>query len=366
MGEIRKFEEAHIPEVATLELKVFHRRSGMAGVALEQYFEEIFFRNPWASFSLPSFVYLDRGKVVGFLGVMPRPMEFNGRKILAGVTSQLMVDTDAYRGFAGLALMKHFLDGPQDLSFTDGGTEAAFAIWTAWGAKVARLYALDWHRTLRPTRYFQGMVSQHRKASLRAIARLIYPACWLADTALSNLPFDQISAPVAELPCESVGAEELFQCVKEIGWRDALRPAYDPVAFYWLLDQAATATRRGTLRMIVVRNPDGAPVGWCVYYSKSSGVSVVLQVGAAGGCMDKVLSTLWHDARVHGAVALRGQVMPRNLLDFHLQHCSFNYPSNGVLVHSRDPQLMACVLQGEAALTRLDGEWWTRFGASNW
>jgi len=366
MGEIRAFEEAHIPEVAALELKVFHRRRGAAVPALEQYFAEIFFRNPWRGCALPSLVYLHRGKVVGFIGVVPRPMEFNGRKILVGVASQLMADTEAYRGFAGVDLMKRFLAGPQELSFTDGATEVAYMVWTAMGAKVSRLHSLEWLRVLRPARYLQGRLSQHPKAGVRGMARSIFPGCWLADAALSKLPFHGVSPPVTALRGESVGADELLQCVKEIGWRDALKPSYDPASLQWLLGQAATARNRGALRTVVVREQGGTRVGWYVYYAKPGGVFIVLQIGAAASRMDDVLLALWRDAWAQGAVAVRGQVVPRHLPDFYLGHCSFHYPGNGVLVHSRDPQLMACVLQGDAALTRLDGEWWMRFADTDW
>jgi hypothetical protein len=366
VGEIRRFEEAHIPEVAALELKVFRRGRGRAGPALERYFAKVFFHNPWRDCALPSFVYLHRGRVVAFIGVVARPMEFNGRRILVGVASQLMADTEAYRGFAGLALMKRFLEGPQELSITDGATEPAYAVWTAMGAKVARLYSLEWLRILRPARYLQGRLRQHPKAAVRGMARWIFPGCWLADAALSKLPFQAVSPPVTELRGEPVGAGELLQCVEEIGWRDALKPCYDPASFQWLLDEAATARSRGELRTVVVRDPGGTRAGWYVYYAKPGGVFIVLQIGAAARRMDKVLLALWRDAWAQGAVAVRGQVVPRHLLDFHLRHCTFHYLGNGVLVHSRDPQLMACVLQGEAALTRLDGEWWMRFADTDW
>ena len=366
MGEIRRFEEEHIPEVAALELKVFHGRREKAGPALEQYFAEIFFRNPWRGYDLPSLVYLHGGRIVAFVGVVPRPMKFNGREILVGVASQLIADTEAFRGFAGVDLAKHFLDGPQDLSFTDGATEAGCAVWTAMGAKVARLNSLEWLRVLRPARYFQGKLSQHRKAGVRVLAPVVFPACWLADAALSRLPLHALSSPVTELRGEPASAEELLRCMNEIGWRDALTPSYDPASFQWLLSQAASARNRGELRTVVVCDQGGARVGWYVYYAKRGGVFIVLQIGAATSRMEDVLLDLCRDAWAQGAVAVRGRVRPRHLLDFYRGHCSFHYPGNGVLVHSRDPQLMACVLQGEAALTRLDGEWWMRFADTDW
>jgi hypothetical protein len=53
-------------------------------------------------------------------------------------------------------------------------------------------------------------------------------------------------------------------------------------------------------------------------------------------------------------------------LNLSQQNCSFRYVGNGVLVHSRTPELIASILAGDAALTRLDGEWWMRFAVEDW
>jgi hypothetical protein len=374
VGEIQKFEESHIPEVAALEIKVFHQRSSATSSALEQYFAKMFFQNPWRETELSSYVYIQGGKLVGFIGVVPRPMEFNGRKILVGTSSQLMVDetlrsASGGRGVppgVGYALTKRFFAGPQDFSYTDGATEAACAVWTAAGAKVARLYSLEWLRVLRPVRYYQGKLSRHPRAGFRTMARAMFAGCWLADMALSKLPFHALSPPASDLISVPAGAEELLQCLNEIGWQDALKPSYDSASLRWLLSEAASARHRGELRSVVVRDAGGKSAGWYVYYAKPGGVFVVLQIGAASRRMNTVLQALWRDAWEQGALAIHGQAIPRHLLGFETRHCSFRYPGNGVLVHSRDPQLLACVLQGEAALTRLDGEWWMRFADTDW
>ena len=175
------------------------------------------------------------------------------------------------------------------------------------GREVAQLYALEWLRVLRPARHLQGQIREHRKASVRAMARGIFPGCWLADVALSKLPINYLSPPVTESAAETAGAEELLRCIQEIGWRDALRPAYDLSSFQWLLSEAATAVSRGVLRTVVVREPGGSRIGWFVYYAKAGGVSVALQIGAAHRRMDKVLPALWRDAWERGSIAVRGQ-----------------------------------------------------------
>jgi hypothetical protein len=92
----------------------------------------------------------------------------------------------------------------------------------------------------------------------------------------------------------------------------------------------------------------------------------VLQIGAKGRHFDSVFLALLRDAWDQGAIAVRGQAIPRYLFAMTGRHASFRHVGHGVLVHSRDPIVLACVLQGEAALSRLDGEWWLRFAVEEW
>ncbi len=368
MGEIRKFEEAHIPEVAAMELKVFHGRARAAGPALQSYFEEIFFRNPWRDEALPSMVYIHGDKIVGFLGVIPRRMIFRGRPVRVAVATQFMVDTSAYRGGAGLELIRRFFAGPQDLSLTDGATEAAHAVWTAAGARAAQLYSLQWARVLRPARHLRGLLLSrpHTARVLRAAARVGAPVCTMTDAALSSLPFRAFAAPRTEFASHAADAKGLFECAMEVGWREPLKPCYDPASFGWLLAQAAEARRHGLLRTAVVRAPGGAPAGWYAYFAKRGGEATVLQFGAAGRHFEEVFQALLRDAWECGSTAVSGQAIPRFLLNLSNQRCVFRYSGNGVLAHSRDPELLGSILQGDAALSRLDGEWWTRFAVGDW
>jgi hypothetical protein len=366
MGEIRNFDESFIPDVATLDLKVFHSSVGNVVPELEQYLAKIFLENPWRDASVQSLVYLEHGRVVGFLGVIPRQMKFYGRDVLVGITSQLMVDREAHRGMAGAQLLKQFLNGPQELSLADGANESAHALWTALGAKVARLYSLDWLKVLQPLRFFRYRMRQSRKLFLNASASVLYPACWLGDVAISQLSLGNATSDRGEDVARPVGPEELLECIRRIGWQEALQPSYDPESFRWLIEECGMARHRGLLHNVVVGDRNRNPIGWYVCHYQPHGVSTVLQIGAAPRKVRRVLRTLWSESLRHDAIAVRGQAMPRHLFEFKQEGCALEYPGNGVVVHSRNPELLACVLQGDAALTRLDGEWWMRFADTDW
>jgi hypothetical protein len=366
MGEIQKLEECHIPAVASLYLKVFRKRSGAAGSDLQGYFREVFLQNPWRDDSIASLVYSHKGKIVGFVGVIPRSMTFHGRPIRVAVVTQLMADTEEYRGFPGLELLERLFQGEQDCSYTDGATEAAYTIWTAAGARAAQLYSLEWTRVLRHSRYLRALVEHGGNARIGLMARAASPVCAFADAVLSKLPFRAVAPPASEYRSDPAGADELLDCISEIGWKDALAPAYERESFGWLLAQATTARRHGDLRAATVRDGRGIRAGWYVYWAKRGGISNVLQIGAKGRHFDGVFRALLRDAWDQGVIAVRGQAIPRYLSTMTLRHATFRHVGHGVLIHSRDPKILACVLQGEAALSRLDGEWWLRFAVEEW
>lgn len=365
MGEIRPFESSHIPEVASLQLKILRRKQGPAKQSLLRYFEEIFFRNPWRADDLPSFVYLHQGKLVGFLGVIPRPMLFENRPVRAAIATQFMVDRDVYRGYAGLEMLKRFFGGPQDFSYTDGATEAAATTWTATGAYAASLFALEWTRVLHPAAYVRSILAG-TKGKFRLAGKLLTPVGLIADAALAHTPVRFLARPDPPFPARPASADQLLNAMQSIGWRNALKPSYDAASFSWLIGQTADATQHGELRLAVVKGSEGETLGCFAYFAKPRGVATVMQFSARHRAFLPVFEALLRDAWDQGSAAVRGQVIPACLTHFTEQHCSLRHLGSGVLIHSRNAALLAAVLRGDAALSRLDGEWWMRFAVAEW
>ncbi len=82
---------------------------------------------------------------------------------------------------------------------------------------------------------------------------------------------------------------------------------------------------------------------------------------AADGAFDHVLQRLFEDAWRQGAIALRGRLDPAHIQQLSDRHCLFRREGPWTLMHSRDPEILAAIHQGDAFLTRLDAEWWMRF-----
>src|ERR1700730_4120580 len=110
----------HIPEVAKLFQTVFRDPRKTAPAALEQYLLELFCKPPWYDPELPSRVLiLPDGTVGGFIGVIPLNMSFGGQPIRTALASSIMVENPKANPLAGAALLRSFVNGPQDLSISE-------------------------------------------------------------------------------------------------------------------------------------------------------------------------------------------------------------------------------------------------------
>jgi hypothetical protein len=365
MGEVHTFTEEHATGVASLYFRAVRGRNPPAGQALPKYFTELHTRNPWASPDMPALLYLDKGKVVGAVGVLPRQMEFRGRPIRIVTTTLFMVDPAYRHEPTAIQLLARVLKGPQELSWTDGASGSVKAFWTALGGHSASLYALNWIRILRP--FGTGSLGLERlggaAASLKAFSRLFTGPL---DLALSKMPLAPLREPATAYSFRFVGAGELLECIQQVGWREPLRPLYTRETFPWLIREAAKA-RYGELRTVVVSNPKGVPCGWFVYYAAKGGASFVLQLGVGRpDDFKETLRALFRDAWEQGSACVKGASIPQFLRVMTEEHCFFRHPDDRVLIHSRNPEIANAIRMGEAAITRLDGIGWLRFSREQW
>jgi hypothetical protein len=366
MGEIRVFTEEHVRDVADLNLKAIRGRKEPSGPGLQNGFRDIFLNNPWVTPDIPSLVYLEQGKLVGFLGVIPRTMEFRGKPIRVAVTSQFMIDREMHKGSGAIELMRRCFRGGQDLSFSDGAGEGSYIVWKSLGGRTALLYSLNWSRLLRPLGTAVSLLDRTNSRPLqysKGAARLVGSA---GDFLISKLPLGILRAPHSAYSAKLVSRAELLECINEIGWREPLKPIYTQTSFDWLLAQAAKASHSGNLRLMTVYDPQGARIGWFVYYAKSSGAAYVLQIGVRRKDQFRfVLQALFQDAWEMGCHTVKGQPIPQFMTELTEQHCIFRHPNPSVLIQTKDAEMMSIIQSGDAAITRLDGECWLPLGSLN-
>ena len=125
MTRIRPFQKDDIAEVVALRGGAFRSSEQDDEAVLGAYFAEVFFGNPWYDETLPSLVCEDDvGRVVGFLGVVPRRMTAYGVPLRVATTTQFMVAPSA-PALVGSQLLRTLFDGPQGFSLADVASAAS-------------------------------------------------------------------------------------------------------------------------------------------------------------------------------------------------------------------------------------------------
>ena len=234
MKRIRPFVRDDIPQVADLHRRVFgvgakpsqQPISPELSQSYADYFEDIFFRNPWYDEALPSLVHEESsGKVTGFLGIMPRRMSFNRRLITISLSSQFIVDPDSRSGLAGVQLLKTHLTGPSDLTLTDEANNISRRLWEGLGGDTALLFSIQWTRLLRPGRYAVSLVERARLA--RPLSRVMRPVGALVDAIAPRILPRRFSLPMPQVSAEDLRMETFLMCLSEFSNTRALWPEYD-------------------------------------------------------------------------------------------------------------------------------------------
>ncbi|WP_155121134.1 hypothetical protein [Bryobacter aggregatus] len=297
---------------------------------------------------------------------MSRPMIFNGREITVCVGSQFFIDREAHRGMGAFALLRKLFSGPQDLTLTDGAAEASAKVWEPAGGDIARLYAFNWIRALKPFATIQEHSIRRKSGTSWDALNGVIGFFGSAVDVLAQRAFPGGFSPSSPFQTLDVDANGLFDTITEIGWKEKLKPKYERESFTWLLQEAAAAPS-GELRKKVVYDQTGKACGWFVYYLNPGGVCSVLQIYSRRTDQFRgVLRALFADAAQGGGACVKGQSQPKQLVDLTEEHCLFRQPNSSVLVQSRDTAITAAIHRGDAALSRLDGECWLRFAPEKW
>lgn len=354
MPLVRPFTPADVPAVAALRGRVF-RHARRSGAELEAYLRLVFFENPWRDPEVPALVAEEDGAVTAFIGIVPRPLAWNGARLRGAVATQIMV-TPEKRGITGLRLMRAAFAGAQDVLFADVVNAAARAVWEASGGSSAPLYGFQWVRTLRPARHAAAGLGQAPLARgtrflagplLRIADTLAAPAAVRTAPALQTEPMDDL-VPMAELLARTAP-------------RTAILAVYDAQALAWLLERARERWRDERVEAVLVRGAGGDAAGGFIYLDGGAGTAQVLHLCARPAARADVLRQLFRHAWRAGAAAVRGRADPPWMDAVTAAGCRWQRLGEGMIVHARRSELLAAFLRGDALLGGLDGEWWMDF-----
>ena len=355
MAAIRPFVASDIEAAAALHRDVFKTAAqGAAPDAYRTYFTRVFLDAPSADPGLPSLVYEDDdGSIAGFLGVVPRRMTMNGRRIVAAVSSQFVVAPTNRAGLVALRLASTFFGGPQDLSISDEANDTSRRIWEGLGGATALWHSLYWTRPLRPARFAVSML--RRRRGLSRLASAAAPLAPLADALAARTPYGAPAVVSDGDASEPLTDRTMLASLPRCA-RGGLRVDYDERTLAWLLALARQRKRTGALRATVVRHRDRV-VGWYLYHLEVDRTAMVLQIAAEPGRGGHVLDRLFSQAFSDGAIAVSGRVDARDVQALTDRYCVLHRRGPWVLVNARQPELLRPFETGEASFTPFDGEW---------
>jgi GNAT acetyltransferase-like protein len=358
MGRIRTFTESDIPQVARVHRLVFQtadRDDEGSSAAYDAYFRDVFLGNPWQDAGPRSLVYQeDNGRLTGFLGVVPRAMTMNGRRLRAAISSQVVVDPATHVSAVAVHLAKAFLEGPQDLSIADEADDLARKIWEELGGRTSLLHSLHWIRPLRPARLMLSMMRGRQRLVPLAVAAA--PLAPIIDALVTRIPHGQFyQASPEHSSADHLSPEALASRLPELARQGSLRVVYDDETFRWLIDRARQRRADG-LHAAVIRKRDKV-FGWYLYCLDPDRIASVLQIGADARAMPQVLDQLFYQAARHGALAVTGRLEPRFLQSLSDKLAFFHHRGPWVLLDSKRPELLQSFESGDACFSRLDGDW---------
>ncbi len=361
---VRPLAEDDIPQVADLYWTILRERKGVPPPAVQSFLRELYFENPWIDSRMPSLVYEEKGKIAGFLGVIPRKMCLNDEPVRIAYGGNFVVHPDFRTTLAGLHLLRTYMAAGQDLSQTDSANDTSRALLERLGFTTILPYSVHWVRLLRPARCATYAIARASESALAAAVDFAAtPFCNLADhfaATLSASPFRQTQS---RLQASELEVGTLLNCLAEFRQGYAFWPDYDPDSLSWLLAFMEKMKGHGeNLRKVVLRDESGKVVGWYIYYRTRGGFGEVAQLVGDRKRIREILDHIFYDAWSYGLIGLHGTVDRQLMADFSEKNCFFTCRGGWTVAHSRDPQLLGILNRGNAFLSRLDGEWCLAFG----
>ncbi|AUX79790.1 MULTISPECIES: hypothetical protein [Sinorhizobium] len=364
MSDIRPLTTADIPAVAGLFQRIFRHSDQAAPPALVDYLRHLYLEAPGYDPEVAPLVHVnDGGRISGFVGVNALPMSYKDRQLRAAICGALMVEGRESDPMAGARLLKAFLAGPQDLSFSETASETSTQMWTRLRGIVLPQYSLDWVRVLRPASFavelLSGRIGPVR--ALRPLARA-FDERFRGKMARGDLRWSAVpkeaSVP-AMFQVADIDAGSFAELFAPLIGHFAVQPAWTEGQFNHILRNATEKPDFGAPHFAAVKTRTGAPVGAFFYHMKPGGTARVLQLLAMPGQAGPVLDCLIDHAAARGAAALRGRTQPALLEAMMGRRIGFVHAASTV-VHSRDEELVDAFRHAQGFVNGLAGEHWSR------
>jgi hypothetical protein len=354
-GTIRDCRPEDVPAIANLFAAVFLGRKPPAPTSLVRYLEGFLFALLAQDPDLSSLVFLDAvGVVRGFMGVIPHRVLLHGQFLRAAVGSALMVDQPERHPTAGARLVRSFLRGPQDITFSESANAVSQKMWASVGAMRVPAASLDWFRILRPS----GFALWKAARTVRAV-KLLRPLAGPADRAIARMAASSLALPEPNprFTERDVGDDEIIAVLPQLTAHYPLRPAWDEATLRYMLGHATAKSRNGPLVRRILFDRDGRPSGCYLYHAKPGEVGVTLQIVGRPDALGPTIDCLIRHAYAVGCVAVRGRTQHDLLGPLQDSKCLF-MPFTATMLYARRREIMDEIAVHGGMLSGLAGESW--------
>ncbi|MGH6923190.1 MAG: hypothetical protein ACRED5_05415, partial [Propylenella sp.] len=334
------------------------KSDGTPPASLEAHLAEVYLDHPWYDPEVAARVHVNgEGRVTGFIGVFPGRFELHGRPFRAAIAGTLMAENPDRDPLAGARLLRSVIKGPQDISISETTNLLSQGLWERLGGTVLPLLSMDWLRIMRPASAALALLAERNGR-----AAIFAPAARLGDMIGRRWSRGlEPPTPSARLTRhEDPSDADMASAVCALADLVELHPAWSGAGdIGWFLAQAERKERYGSLRRAVLTNGKGDPVGCYIYHGKPGGAGRALQVLARPDAVDEVVDHMFHDAARTGLAALRGRSTPQLANALLKRNCIFMHRASTV-IHTANKELASAAERGEALITGLAGESWTR------
>lgn len=353
---MRPCEPADLPRIANLFAKTFRSKDRSNTADIAAYLNSLLFEHPWRDPQITSQVSIAaNGALIGFICIMPVRMRLGERPVRAAVAGSLMVDQPEKHPHAGAALLRAFIKGPQELSFSETSNAISLRMWDALGGSTAPQFSLEWIRPLQPAKAAYEFLREKLPAAV-----MLRPFTGIADHVVRAV-IKRSEPSVTGAAVENVAFDdpELLAVIIKLTAKYRLAVQWNTEELRWMLSLAKEKERYGPLLCRIVHGKQGQDIGCFLYYARPGGVAFVLQILAESAYSARVINALFADVRAQGCVALRGRLQPELLGALQIRDCLFVHRSS-LTYKTKDPEILEVVRHADALLTGLSGESWTR------
>jgi hypothetical protein len=364
MSDIRPLLAEDIPAVAGLFQKIFRNSDRAPPPALIDYLRQLYLEAPGCDPEISPLVHVnDGGRISGFVGVNALPMTYKGRRLRAAICGSLMVEGHESDPMAGARLLKAFLAGPQDLSFSETASEVSTQMWTRLRGIVLPQYSLDWVRVVRPASFALDLIASRlgptRALSplARAFDRRYCGKMGRGELRWSGVP--QAAGTPGPLQVIDIDRHDFAALFAPLTKQFAVQPAWSEAQLDHILDDAERKPVYGEAVFAAVKTRSGAPVGAFFYHLRPGGIARVLQLLALPGQSGAIINCLIDHAAARGAAALRGRTQPALLEAMMGRRIGFVHAASTV-VHARNEELVDAFRHSQGFINGLAGEHWSR------